>query len=99
MVYYWTGALAFAFTGFFFVPIFYKIRATSIYEYFDYRFHWAPLRVIAALLFLFNTVFYMSIVLYAPCVALSGVTNLPVWPFILVHIAAYPLPTVVFFWE
>ncbi len=68
----------------FFVPIFYKYRPTSIYEYFEHRFDSRLLRQLSAAIFLCNSIFYMSIVLYAPSVALSGVTGVDIWPFILV---------------
>lgn len=84
-VLYFCGGFAFLVSGVFFVPIFYKMKVTSIYEYFELRFHSKSLRRLGAALFLINTLFYMSVVMYAPSVALTGVTNMPLWPFILVH--------------
>uniref|UniRef100_A0A914VFY0 Sodium-dependent multivitamin transporter n=1 Tax=Plectus sambesii TaxID=2011161 RepID=A0A914VFY0_9BILA len=84
-VLYLGGGFAFLVSGLFFVPIFYKMKATSIYEYFELRFESKILRRMGAALFLLNTLFYMSVVMYAPAVALTGVTHMPLWPFILVR--------------
>ena len=48
------------------------------------RFDSRVLRKIGAAIFLMSTLFYMAVVMYAPAVALVGVTRLPIWPFILV---------------
>uniref|UniRef100_A0A914VSE1 Sodium-dependent multivitamin transporter n=1 Tax=Plectus sambesii TaxID=2011161 RepID=A0A914VSE1_9BILA len=79
-----TGAFAFIITGFFFLPMFFELKTTSIYEYFEHRFHSRTMRRMCATIFILNTVFYMSVVIYAPSVALSGLTNVGTWVFILV---------------
>jgi sodium-coupled monocarboxylate transporter 8/12 len=48
------------------------------------RFDSRILRQIGAAIFLLSTLFYMAVVMYAPAVALVGVTGLPLWTFILV---------------
>uniref|UniRef100_A0A914WKI0 Sodium-coupled monocarboxylate transporter 1 n=1 Tax=Plectus sambesii TaxID=2011161 RepID=A0A914WKI0_9BILA len=80
---YWSSAIAFLISGYFFVPIFYKLQATSVYEYFEKRYNSKLLRRIGAALFLSTTWFYMAVVMYAPAIALTGVTQVPLWPFIL----------------
>jgi sodium-coupled monocarboxylate transporter 8/12 len=78
------GALAFPISGLFFVPIFYRLGATSVYEYFEHRFHSKLLRRLTAFIFMINTIVYMGVVVYAPAVALDGVTGYGTWPMILV---------------
>ncbi|KAL7076865.1 hypothetical protein ACQ4LE_003690 [Meloidogyne hapla] len=82
-IYIMSGTLAFPIIGIFFIPIFYKIKCLNAYEYFEMRFNSRTLRRIATLIFTLNTLIYMAVVIYAPSIALSGVTQLPLWPFIL----------------
>ena len=77
------GSLAFPMIGAFFIPIFFKLKCLNSYEYFELRFHSGTLRRLATLIFMLNTLVYMAIVIYAPSIALSGVTSLSLWPFIL----------------
>ncbi|KAI6224226.1 Sodium/solute symporter family and Sodium/solute symporter, subgroup family-containing protein [Aphelenchoides fujianensis] len=77
------GAFAFVFTGIFFIPMFYKLRSTNVYEYFELRFDSEFLRAIGTGMFILNTSVYMAIVIYAPSIALSGAADLPLWPFII----------------
>jgi Na+/proline symporter len=78
------GAFGFLFTGIFFIPMFYKLRFTNVYEYFEWRFESPFLRSVGTFMFVLNTSIYMAIVIYAPAIALSGAANLPLLPFILV---------------
>ncbi|XP_055329361.1 sodium-coupled monocarboxylate transporter 1-like isoform X2 [Paramacrobiotus metropolitanus] len=50
----------------------------SVYEYFEHRFNWT-LRRCACLIFMINMFLYMALVLYAPALALSQVSALPLW--------------------
>uniref|UniRef100_A0A914XAP0 Sodium-coupled monocarboxylate transporter 1 n=1 Tax=Plectus sambesii TaxID=2011161 RepID=A0A914XAP0_9BILA len=80
---YLMSSVAFLITGVFFMPIFYKLQATSIYEYFEKRYDSKLLRQIGAALFLISTWFYLAVVMYAPAIALAGVTQVSLWPLIL----------------
>ncbi|KAI6213533.1 hypothetical protein M3Y94_00161500 [Aphelenchoides besseyi] len=77
------GSLAFLFTGLFFIPMFYKLRSTNVYEYFELRFDSTFLRGIGTFMFLLNTSVYLAIVVYAPSIALSGAAEVELWPFII----------------
>ncbi|RZF43574.1 hypothetical protein LSTR_LSTR008087 [Laodelphax striatellus] len=58
-----------------YIPVFFKLQATSAYEYLSRRFgHLA--RLMASFLFLIQMVLYMGVVLYAPAVALNALTTL-----------------------
>lgn len=85
-VYYLMGCVAFAISGFLFLPIFYNLQCISIYEYFERRFHSKFCRLIASFLFEVSSCFYMAVVLYGPATALAKVTNVADgkdWPWIL----------------
>uniref|UniRef100_A0A914WGZ5 Sodium-coupled monocarboxylate transporter 1 n=1 Tax=Plectus sambesii TaxID=2011161 RepID=A0A914WGZ5_9BILA len=81
---YQMGTLALVASGLIFLPILYRLKTTSMFEYFELRFGSRLLRRTASAIFIANTLFYMAVVLYAPSVALSGVTDITLWPFILV---------------
>lgn len=80
---YVVGAISFLIIGIFFIPVFYKLQLLNAYEYFEARFDSGTLRRIGTLNFVVNTLLYMAVVVYAPSVALAGVTNIPLWPFII----------------
>ncbi|NXW52037.1 SC5A6 protein, partial [Nyctiprogne leucopyga] len=52
-----------------FIPVFYRLRITSTYEYLELRFN--------------KTVIYMGVVLYAPALALNAVTGFDLWSAVL----------------
>ncbi|KAF8355515.1 hypothetical protein PRIPAC_97138 [Pristionchus pacificus] len=56
-----------------FLPVFYKMNSTCLHEYFVKRYDSLLIRRIFSVMFCFFTLSYMSIVIYAPSVALSEV--------------------------
>ncbi|KAK3091104.1 hypothetical protein FSP39_017149 [Pinctada imbricata] len=80
-IYWWIGL------GYFFVilisttiyiPIFYRLRVTSSYEYIEMRFG-KVCRTLASIIYVVQMTLYMSIVLYAPSLALNAVTGFTLW--------------------
>lgn len=66
-----------------FVPVFYYLQLTSVYEYLEVRFRSPMVRKLGAGLYVMVTVLYLSIAIYAPSVALQAVTPFPLWLLIL----------------
>lgn len=58
-----------------FLPVFYRMRTTSVYEYLERRFGYAT-RLAASIAFTLQMVLYMGIALYAPALALEAVTGI-----------------------
>ncbi|XP_034277024.1 sodium-dependent multivitamin transporter [Pantherophis guttatus] len=65
-----------------FIPIFYRLRLTSTYEYLELRFN-KVVRLCGTATFIFQMVIYMGVVLYAPALALNAVTNFDIWASVL----------------
>jgi len=65
------------------LPILYRLHVVSIYEYFELRYNSKFPRILMTLIFVLKTMLYVSIVVYAPTIALSSVTNLSWWLCIL----------------
>ncbi|KAH8400730.1 hypothetical protein KR009_000676 [Drosophila setifemur] len=59
-----------------YLPVFYRMRTTSVYEYLERRFGQAT-RLCASLAFTLQMVLYMGIALYTPALALEAVTGIP----------------------
>ena len=66
-----------------FLPVFYNLQITSIYEYLELRFN-RSVRMLGCVTFLVQMVMYMGIVLYAPALALSAVTGMAWWISVLI---------------
>ncbi|XP_025836687.1 sodium-coupled monocarboxylate transporter 1 [Agrilus planipennis] len=65
-------------TSKFYLPVFMKLRLTSSYEYLEKRFN-SKIRLLASGLYILQMVFYTSVAVYAPALALSHVTGLNVY--------------------
>ncbi|KAM4771951.1 sodium-dependent multivitamin transporter [Rhinophrynus dorsalis] len=65
-----------------FIPVFYRLRLTSTYEYLELRFSKAT-RICGTVTFIFQMVIYMGVVLYAPALAFNAVTGFSLWGAVL----------------
>lgn len=61
-------------TSYVYLPVFYGLQLNSTYEYLKLRFN-ASIRSYCSLLFIFNSILYMSIVVYVPALAYSQGKN------------------------
>ncbi|CAD5217553.1 unnamed protein product [Bursaphelenchus okinawaensis] len=75
--------IAFPIVAYVFLPVFYYLRLSSIYEYLERRFCFAS-RILASSTFIFQTVFYLAVALYAPSLALAQALNFPIFVSILI---------------
>ncbi|XP_077993904.1 sodium-coupled monocarboxylate transporter 1-like [Glandiceps talaboti] len=65
-----------------FLPVFYRLGVTSVYEYLQMRFSLAA-RLIGCFAYIAYMIMYMAVVMYAPALALNAVTGLQIWISIL----------------
>ncbi len=66
-----------------FYPVYHRLHVTTSYEYLEHRFGRSA-RLLASGLFLLARLGWMATVVYAPALALSVATSLPLWATILV---------------
>ncbi|XP_072049182.1 sodium-coupled monocarboxylate transporter 1-like [Amphiura filiformis] len=64
--------------AFVYMPLFYKLHITSVYEYLELRFN-RHVRLLGMITFQCQMTLYMGIAIYAPALALNQVTNFPLW--------------------
>ncbi|MCJ8743456.1 hypothetical protein PDJAM_G00094270 [Pangasius djambal] len=65
-----------------FIPVFYRLRLSSTYQYLELRFN-KTVRICGTVTFIFQMVIYMGVVLYAPALALNAVTGFDLWGAVL----------------
>jgi len=57
-----------------YLPVFWKLKVSTSYEYLEWRFH-KSVRMLAAACFIIQMVLYMSIVVYTPSLAVAQITG------------------------
>ena len=62
-----------------FVPILYHMKILSVFQYHDWRFQSIVLRRLTSIISIALWIFYAGACAYAPSIALSGVTEIPLW--------------------
>nr|CDJ95676.1 Sodium solute symporter domain containing protein [Haemonchus contortus] len=78
------GAASSVITCLVFLPVFHKMKCTCLHEYFIHRYNSPLIRKLFSFMFLLFTIIYMSIVIYAPAVALSPVLQIHKWWLVLI---------------
>ncbi|KJH52799.1 transporter, SSS family [Dictyocaulus viviparus] len=78
------GTVSSVITCLVFLPVFHKMKCTCLHEYFIHRYNSTLIRQLFSTLFLCFTITYMSIVIYAPAVALSPVLHIHKWWLVLI---------------
>ncbi|KAK3732266.1 hypothetical protein RRG08_030608 [Elysia crispata] len=80
-LYVWVGlsfCIVSAASAHIYMPVFYKLKINSVYEYLELRFS-RKVRAVGSCLFVIQMVVYMAIVLYAPSITFNAVTGLNLW--------------------
>ncbi|XP_064640524.1 sodium-coupled monocarboxylate transporter 1-like isoform X2 [Lineus longissimus] len=65
-----------------YLPMFHKLQLTSAHEYLELRFN-RVIRILVSAVFILQMLLYMAIVIYAPALAFSQVSGLPMWVSVL----------------
>ncbi|XP_069679260.1 sodium-coupled monocarboxylate transporter 2 [Periplaneta americana] len=68
---------------FIFVPVYYSLGITSVYQYLDLRFKSRLVRCIASFTYVIRSLLNLGVTVFTPCVALKTVIGLPYWASIL----------------
>ncbi|XP_050399603.1 sodium-coupled monocarboxylate transporter 1 [Patella vulgata] len=93
---FWVNALSYfisvPITAHVFIPLFFKLKITSAYEYLELRFN-RVIRLLGCFVFTIQMVFYMAVVFYAPALAFSHVSGLSLWVSVLAVGAACTIYT------
>jgi len=66
-----------------FLPFFYRLKLYSAYEYLERRFS-IEVRVLSSMVFILRVLLWLALATYAPALALSAVTGIPLWVTIIV---------------
>ncbi|XP_068162731.1 sodium-coupled monocarboxylate transporter 1-like isoform X2 [Antennarius striatus] len=61
-----------------FLPVFYRLATISTYEYLEMRFNRAT-RLLGTVIFIFQTMLYVGIVIYGPALALNQIADIDLW--------------------
>ncbi|XP_021939076.1 LOW QUALITY PROTEIN: sodium-coupled monocarboxylate transporter 2 [Zootermopsis nevadensis] len=75
--------LAYPIVMFVFVPVYYSLGITSVYQYLDLRFKSRLVRCIASFTYVVRSLLNLGVTVFTPCVALKTVIGLPYWASIL----------------
>ncbi|EFO89826.1 hypothetical protein CRE_07367 [Caenorhabditis remanei] len=75
--------ISFPLVAYVFLPVLYKLKLTTIYEYFERRFNY-NCRFVTTLLFCVQMMLYNSVALYAPSLAIATITKIPITISILI---------------
>ncbi|XP_076765294.1 sodium-coupled monocarboxylate transporter 2 [Xylocopa sonorina] len=75
--------LAYPIVCYVFVPVYYSLGITSVYQYLDMRFKSKLVRCIASLSYVIRSLLNLAVTIFTPCVALKTVIGLPYWASII----------------
>ncbi|KAF6208754.1 hypothetical protein GE061_014493 [Apolygus lucorum] len=71
--------IAFPIVLYVFVPVYYSLGITSVYQYLDLRFKSRLVRCLASFTYVFRNLLNNAVTVFTPCVALKTIFNLPYW--------------------
>ncbi|XP_067007562.1 sodium-coupled monocarboxylate transporter 2 isoform X1 [Anabrus simplex] len=71
--------LAYPIVCFVFLPVYYSLGITSVYQYLDMRFKSRLVRCLASFTYVIRSLLNLGVTVFTPCVALKTVIGLPYW--------------------
>ncbi|XP_017891643.1 sodium-coupled monocarboxylate transporter 1 [Ceratina calcarata] len=71
--------LAYPIVCFVFVPVYFSLGITSVYQYLDMRFKSKLVRCLASFTYVVRSLLNLAVTVFTPCVALKTVIGLPYW--------------------
>lgn len=71
--------LAYPIVCFFFVPVYFSLGITSVYQYLDMRFKSRLVRCLASGTYVIRQMLNQGVTVFTPCVALNTVIGIPYW--------------------
>ncbi|XP_012287684.1 sodium-coupled monocarboxylate transporter 1 [Orussus abietinus] len=71
--------LAYPIVCYVFVPVYYNLGITSVYQYLDMRFKSKLVRCLASFSYVIRSLLNLAVTVFTPCVALKTVIGLPYW--------------------
>ncbi|KAL4149245.1 hypothetical protein QTP88_003227 [Uroleucon formosanum] len=72
-------SLAFPLVLYFFLPVYFNLGITSVYQYLDMRFKSRLVRRLASATYFIRSILNLGVTVFTPCVALKTVMGLPYW--------------------
>jgi len=69
--------IAFPIVCFFFVPVYYSLGITSVYQYLDMRYKSKTVRMLASATYVFRSLLNLGVTVFTPCVALKTIFGFP----------------------
>lgn len=75
--------LSYPIVCFVFVPVYYSLGITSVYQYLDMRFNSRLVRCLASFSYVIRSLLNLGVAVFTPCVALYTVIGLPYWASII----------------
>lgn len=71
--------LAYPIVCFIFVPVYYNLGITSVYQYLDLRFKSRLVRCLASGTYVIRQLLNQGVTIFTPCVALYTIVGIPYW--------------------
>ncbi len=82
----WTGMMALVFSGLFVLPIYRRLKISTIPEYLEERYH-KGFRALIGFLWVFRLAAWMGVILYAAVVVMQHLTGVPTYSFWIIILA------------
>lgn len=72
-------SIVYPISAYLFVPLMYRLKITSVFQYHERRYHSRVLHMVCVILTMVYVITYMGMSMFAPATALEAVTGFPLW--------------------